>query len=134
MCRIGDIILVEEFIGTDGSTVSRHPFIVIDDNGGEIQGMPFDFVGSMTSSFEGKEEEYKERKLSHEENLEITVNDGVKKDGYVKADQIHYFKKDSVQYRVVGQVTVELFNALMGLIQYLKLSGKLIINSNNLKK
>lgn len=32
MCKVGDIIVVDKYIGDDGKEVNKHSFIVIDDN------------------------------------------------------------------------------------------------------
>lgn len=130
MCRLGDIILVKKYKSEQGRLINKHPFIVINDEGGEIDGFPFDLICSVMSSF--KSEEHKRRKLKYKENLEITVDDGAEKDGFIKADQIHYFKKDLVEYDVIGSVTPELFNVLMELIQELFENESLVANTNNL--
>lgn len=130
MCRVGDIILIRKYIGQDGTRQRNHPFIVLNDNEGQIQGLPFDLTCSVMSSF--KDEEQRERKLSYKQNLEITVEDGVKKDGFIKANQIHYFQKDKLDYIVVGSVTPELFNELMKLIEELFEEEKILVNASNL--
>ena len=74
------------------------------------------------------------KKLSMKQNLEITVEDGVKKDGFIKANQIHYFQKDKLDYIVVGSVTPELFAELMKLIEELFKDEEILVNTSNLKK
>ena len=132
MCRLGDIILVQRYQGEDGRLLRHHPFIVIDDNGGEIEGLPFDFTCSVMSSF--KDEIQRRKKLTYKENMEITVEDGADKDGFIKADQIHYFNKENIEYMVVGTVTPELFNDLIDLIAELFGEEKIRINTRNLQR
>ena len=130
MCRIGDIILVKEYKGGDGTEQRRHPFIVLNDDEGKIECLPFDLTCSVMSSFKSKEQ--RERKLAHKENVEITVSDGVKKDGYIKADQIFYFSKEAIDFWVLGTVTPEVFTELNQRITELAKEEKIIINTANL--
>ena len=125
MCRVGDIILIRKYIGEDGTRQRNHPFIVLNDSEGKIEGLPFDLTCSVMSSF--KNEEHRKKKL-----LEITVEDGVKKDGFIKANQIHYFQKDKLDYIVVGSVTPELFAELMKLIEELFKDEEILVNTSNL--
>lgn len=119
MCRVGDIILVNSY--KDGKKkLKRHSFIVIDDEGGKIQGLPYDFIANVLSSF--KDDNQRERKLSYEGNFPISHNDTNTtpdngKDGFVKADQLYYFNKENLSYTVIGTVNVEIFNLLMTFIE-----------------
>jgi len=36
MCKIGDIIVIEKYIGEDGKMIYRHSFVVINDKKGYI--------------------------------------------------------------------------------------------------
>ena len=131
MCRLGDIILIKEYKNSTGELIGQHPFIVLNDKGGEISGLPFDLTCSVMSSF--KSDRHKRNKLKYKENVEVTIKDGVIKDGFIKADQIHYFKKSLIDFSVIGSVTPELFNYLMKVIQELSKENKLRINTNNLQ-
>lgn len=102
----------------------------MNDSEGKIEGLPFDLTCSVMSSF--KNEEHRKKKLSMKQNLEITVEDGVKKDGFIKANQIHYFQKDKLDYIVVGSVTPELFAELMKLIEELFKDEEILVNTSNL--
>ena len=74
MCKIGDIIVVRKYIGDDNKIIDKqHSFVVIDDNSDVIEGISYDLVTNVMSSF--KDEEHRKRKLSHKENLEITSDD-----------------------------------------------------------
>ncbi len=44
MCKLGDIIVVDEFKNEVGEVVSKHSFVVIDDNNDCIEGLNYDFV------------------------------------------------------------------------------------------
>lgn len=119
MCQVGDIIVVNKY--KHGShELSRHSFVVIDDENGIIQGLPYDFVANAFSSF--KNETQKQRKISYPGNFEINHNDvntnpNNGKDGYVKADQWYYFSKSKIQYIVIGQMKKDVFNDLMKYIE-----------------
>ena len=86
MCKIGDIILIERYKAR-GKTLRRHSFVVIDDQDGKIQGLPYDMICNVFSSF--KSEEQKKRKLSYSGNFPIANEDTHTqpdngKSGYVK--------------------------------------------------
>lgn len=127
MCCVGDIILIKNFKNEDGKKVSMHPFVIVDDQEDIIKGLDFDMVGVLMSSF--KNEEHRLKKLSYKQNIEITVKDGVKKNGYLKANQLHYFQKRNTDYIVLGKVDEKLLCTLINLIQELPY---LIINTENL--
>lgn len=131
MCKIGEIILIKNYKDCEGDPVSKHPFIIIEDNNGEIQGMQFDFASTVVCSF--RDDEHRERKLKHDGNMEILSEQGVKKDGYIKADQIHYFDKNKIEFRVVGMATDDLVDDLFMLIGNLNDQEKLKVNLNNLQ-
>lgn len=95
MCQIGDIILVQKY-KDHGQDLSRHSFVVISDENGEIQGLTYDFIANVLSSF--KSDTQRERKLKYPGNFPIDSSDTEtnphnNKSGYVKADQLYYFAK-----------------------------------------
>ncbi len=118
MCKIRDIIIINKYKNM-GDTIGRHSFIVLDDVNGEIQGMPYDMACNVLSSF--KDEKQRRRKLSYPGNYPISVEDldvpgGNQREGFVKADQLFYFKKDKISYKVIGSITEDAFNALVDFI------------------
>lgn len=46
MCRLGDIILIRRY-EHHGVPINNHSFVVIEDSGGQIEGVPFDFIGNV---------------------------------------------------------------------------------------
>lgn len=118
MCKKRDLVIVDNYI-SEGNPISKHTFVVISDENGEIQGLPFDMVCNALSSF--KDDEQKKRKLSYPGNFQITANDtavknGNRKDGYIKADQFYYFNKNKTNYRVIGQIDKDVFELLIEFI------------------
>lgn len=110
MCKIGDIILVEQY-ADKGMTLSRHSFVVIEDKDGVVEGLPYDMICNVLSSF--KNANQKQRKLSYSGNFPISNNDTVTNpnnglDGYIKTDQLYYFNKDKIQYRNIGYIHPEI--------------------------
>ena len=84
-------------------------------------------------------ETQREKKIRQRENIEVktenfTLDNGMQKDGYIKADQLHYFDKKKTKYFEVGRVDIELFNALVERIKEMDSKGKLKININNIKE
>jgi len=137
MCKVGDIIVVNEYIGVDGSKNSRHSFVVVDETANEISGLSYDFIANVMCSF--KSEEHKKRKLSFKSNKEITSADIISKrknnkSGYIRADELHYFDKTKINYYVFARIDENLLTELVKLIVELKVEKKLKRNSNNLQK
>ena len=119
MCQIGDIIVIQKY-KHGNKELSRHSFVVIDDEDGIIQGLPYDFVANVFSSF--KNEKQKERKLSYPGNFPILNKDTVTnpndgKDGFVKADQLYYFSKNNIDYSIIGEMKPDRFNDLIDFIE-----------------
>lgn len=130
MIKLGDIILIEEYLDDNGEMVSAHPLIVINTEGGKISGLDFDFIGCFMSSF--KNSNHKSRVLKHDSNLLVTVEDGVDRDSYIKADVIHYFDSSKINYIFVGELTQDLYDLLLKVIRMLSEENRLEINTNNL--
>ena len=119
MCQIGDIIVIEKY-KHEGVNIKKHSFVVIDDENGIIQGLPYDFVANVLSSF--KDDKQRKRKLSYPGNFPISHNDTDTnpddgKDGFVKADQLYYFSKDKIDYNIIGDMKQDKFNELMEYIE-----------------
>lgn len=119
MCKVGDIILVKNY-SHKGTDLPRHSFIVLSIENGTIQGMDYDMIANVLSSY--KSEEQKAKKLSYPGNLNITKNDkivpnGNGKNGYVKTDQLYFFNRDKLDYMVIGKTTTEFFNTLLEFIK-----------------
>ena len=69
MCKLGDIIVVNNYIGDDNKQINQHSFIVVSDEKGTIAGLEYSMVTSVISSF--KNDEQRQKKLKHEENMEL---------------------------------------------------------------
>lgn len=135
MCKIGDIIAVKKFIGDGNNFVNLHYFVVISDDKGCIGGLSFDIVSVVMSSF--KNNSHKIKKLKHIENIEINASDGTigrdnLKNGYIKVDQLFYFKKKKTKYFVVGQVDGDVLLKIIEHLNYLDSQNLLKQNIYNL--
>ena len=134
MCKIGDIILVNRYQHEEGS-IDRHSFVVLSTEQGKIQGLEYNLVCNVMSSF--KDERQKQRKLGYPGNIEISdsdrvIQEGNHKEGYIKAEQFYYFDKEKLDYEVIGNVTIEFFNALIKFINELNVPIEHIVD--NLKE
>ena len=58
MCKVGDIIVVKNFV-SQGVTLSRHSFVVLSTDQGKIQGLDYDLVCNVMSSFNSEEQRKK---------------------------------------------------------------------------
>ncbi len=136
MCKLGDIIVITEFKGEDGVDVSKHSFIVIDDNQGQIKGLDYDFVAPIMSSFQ--DEDHKRKVLSYDGNKEIKDDDiegsfALKRPSYIKANKLYYFNKENISYRILARITDEYLDELVKIILNLSEEEKLSIITTNLE-
>ena len=60
MCKIGDIILVDSY-KHGGKTLNKHSFVVLNADKDEIQGLEYDLVCNVMSSFHS--EEHRKKKM-----------------------------------------------------------------------
>ena len=117
MCKVGDIIVVNNFkIGE--KILKRHSFVVLGTDNGEIEGLPYDLVCNIMSSFEGKGSDYKEKKLSYPENMaysptEENIIHGHGKEGFIKAGVYFFFNRADTDFYVIGNVEVGLYLKLL---------------------
>lgn len=135
MCKFGDVIVVNSYIGDDGKKISKHSFVVIDDNPGIIKGLKYNLVTNVMSSF--KNEEQRVKKLRHKENLEIFSDDIISdtkngRNGYIKANQLFYFDKEKLDYYIFATIDSELLDKLIKLVVQLETEGRITINTRNI--
>ncbi|EDS77118.1 conserved hypothetical protein [Clostridium botulinum C str. Eklund] len=131
MCKVGDIILIKNYVDNE-KKLDQHSFVVLSDESGKIQGLDYNIICNVMSSFKNKKQQ--EKKLQYAGNFPITHNDTVThpdngKDGYIKAEQLYYFNKDKLDYMVIGQIKPEAFNLLMEFIEKLDVEFKIIIDN-----
>ena len=122
MCAVGDIILIESY-QHKSHLLTRHSFVVLNVEAGTIEGLNYDFVCNVLSSY--KDAEQRAKKLSFPGNFEIihtdsTIPRGNTKDGYVKAEQLYYFNRDKITYTVIGRLHQDIFNRLVRFIESLE--------------
>lgn len=105
--------------------LSKHSFVVLKDEAGRIQGLDYNLICNVMSSFKNKEQ--REKKLKYPGNFPITHNDssiynhGNEKDGDIKAEQFYYFNKNTIDFIVIGSMNIEAFNLLIEFIQELEI-------------
>lgn len=131
MCKVGDIILINSYIHGD-KIIDKHSFVVLNNEGGKIQGLDYDLVCNVMSSF--KDENHRLRKLNYSGNYPITAEDSNikgtnKKDGYIKAEQFYYFNIDKIDYIIIGSMKKDAFNQLIEFIEKLDIDIKIIIDN-----
>lgn len=134
MCQIADIIVVKN-PKNDNIDIGKHSFIVIANENGTIQGLDFNMVCNIMGSFDGKGDDYRQKKLKFPGNVELkpgdtNVPDGNQKQGYVRADAFFYFDSEKTEYEVIGQVNVAFFNKL---IRYIERLDNIVEVTDNLK-
>ena len=119
MCKVGDLILVDHYKHGE-NTVSRHTFVVVNDDNGEIRGLSYDFIANALSSF--KSPEQKERKMGYPGNFPLVASDMVMnpnngKSAYVKTDQLYYFNKSTLNYVVIGHIDQDIMDLIFEFIK-----------------
>lgn len=122
MCKVGDIIVIQNYIH-NGINLSKHSFIVLNDDAGQIQGLDYDIICNVMSSF--KNEEQRRKKLCYPGNFPVESSDstvvvGNDKSGYIKAEQFYYFNKEKIDYIVIGRLNEDAFNLLLEFIEKLE--------------
>ena len=126
VCKRGDIIVIKSYRAR-GDRIGKHSFVVVDDEGGTVRGIPFDFAALVMSSF--KDAEQRTKKLSYPGNVEIGPKDtkmganANKKSGFVKTDQFYYFDKSKTDFRVIGTFAPDAFEYLLYCIEDLAKQG-----------
>jgi len=122
MCKVGDIIVVKNY-QSNGVNLQKHSFIVISDEADQIQGLDYDLICNVMSSF--KDDLHKTKKLGFPGNFPIETCEenirggGHQKDGYVKAEQLYYFNKNITEFFVLGSLSPEAFSKLIEFIEKL---------------
>lgn len=132
MCKVGDIIVVRNYM-SQGQRINRHSFVVLNTDHGEIQGMDYDMVCNVMSSFQN--EDQRKKKLRYPGNFEYPastekIERGHGKDGYIKAEQFYYFNRENTDFYVIGNVDQELFATLLVFINRLQNIEIIIDNLN----
>lgn len=131
MCNVGDIIVVNGY-NDNGKAIGRHSFVVLDDNAGQIQGLDYDLICNVMSSF--KNQQQHDRKLKYPGNFPIAHDDfdpikGNDYRGYIKAEQLYYFNKAKLNYIVIGKMKPEVFNLLIEFIEGLEIEIQHIVDN-----
>ena len=129
MCQIGDLIRIESYIGDDGAEIGRHTFVVLSDEEDEIRGLSFDLVASPMSSIKSDSQRKKIEKdpglmiinTNDQNNMPTSNYD----ESFIKAKLMYYFKKDKLDYRVLGSLNYETFCLLQQKLKELSASGDL---------
>ncbi len=133
MCKVGDIIVVKNY-KSQGGHIGKHSFVVLSTENGQIQGLDYDMVCNVMSSFHS--EEHKRKKLGYPGNFEYDAEQeniqgsGHGKSGFIKAEQFYYFDRKKTDFYVLGNVTPELFNDLLEFIKKLDSVEHIIDNLN----
>lgn len=114
-CRVGDIIVVKDYV-SHGKAISGHSFVVLSTEHGKIQGLDYDLVCNVMSSFHS--EEHRRKKLGYPGNFEYpssqeNIKNGHGKAGFIKAEQFYYFDSEKIDFYVIGNVAPNLFKALL---------------------
>ena len=99
--------------------------------GGQIQGLDYDMVCNVMSSFHS--DEHRTKKLNYPGNFEYAADEEQLKNshgkaGYIKAEQFYYFDRSKTDFYILGNVTPSLFNALLEFIDSLEVVENIVDN------
>lgn len=129
MCQIGDLIMIEKYIGDDGVEVGRHTFVVLSEDANVIKGLSFDLVGTPMSSIKNKKQ--REKIERNHKLMIIKTNDqngmpaSKYEESFIKAHLMYYFKKDKLKYKNLGSLNVETYMELQSKLQELDESDEI---------
>jgi hypothetical protein len=134
MCKAGDIILVKSY--KDGEhSLGKHSFVVISDENGMIEGMRYDLICNVLSSFKSQEQrEWKLNKYSANyeiKNCDTHTKPDNGKDGYLKTDQLYYFQKENLDYETIGYLNEDVFELVIRFINESDFDLKIITDNLN---
>lgn len=62
------------------------------------------------------------------------ISNGNKRDGFIKANQLYYFERNSIDYFKIGKLNEDTLNKLLELVELNEQNGDLIANYNNIIK
>lgn len=121
-CQVGDIIVVSNYM-SHGKPINGHSFVVLSTEHGKIQGLDYDLVCNVMSSFHS--EEHRRKKLGYPGNFEYpadqeNVKNGHGRAGFIKAEQFYYFDSEKTDFYVIGNITSDLLDDLLLFIDKLK--------------
>ena len=123
MCNIADIIVIDQY-KHNGQVLDKHSFVVLDNSNGKIRGCDYNLLCNVMSSF--KSEKHKKSKMRYAGNFPVVFDDvdvnGNQDSGYIKADQLYYFDSKKINYIVIGNLKIEIFNLLIEFIQELEIN------------
>ena len=111
MLQIGDIILIEKFKNLDREEISKHYFIILNNENGDFYGKEYDFSGCEMPSL--NEKNY-DKKIFYESNYEVkkefleeSINN---KNGYIILNQQFLFKEEKIEYKKITKMKSEELN------------------------
>lgn len=130
MIQLGDILLIEKYKDEEGTIVNSHPFIVVDNKNGIIEGYSYDIAGNFISSI--KNMDHKLEILRYRSNMLIDIEDGVLKESFIKAGILYYFDTSKIKYKHIGNIGTHAYNQLIHLLELLDEAQELTNNLNNI--
>ena len=131
MCKVGDIVIVENFKNELGEDVERHPFIIIGDKKGTVLGNETDRVGVLLNSFRNRY--HRDKKLKFPANMEVRKKDGAVKGSYAKTNYLFCFDSNNTEMIKVGSVNKEFLRSLRKNIAKNLQDNKIIVITSNIE-
>lgn len=127
MFRNGDILVIYN-PKNNGAVIGTHPFIVVNSEEGNVNGMAYDFAAVVMSSMTTKEREEKAAKyISNfviqpedkkvKETKHVTIN---QKPAFAYLNQPFFFSVEETRVKRIGKMTDEAFEQLIERMELLK--------------
>lgn len=142
--EIGDVIVISYYITPDNVKMQQHSFVVLQTMSGKIAGieigldleLEFDLVTAVMSSIKNKKHREKIQSF-YPKDMIVEFNDaqiinGNKKDGFIKTNQLYYFKKEEISYMKIGRLNENTLDKLFELIEINGNNNDLEYNYNNI--
>ena len=129
--KIGDIVLIGPFKNRDGKLVGPHPFVVLDNQMGIIQGYDFDLIATMLSSIKSDEQIKKIKKYSS--NIIISKKHGTKENSFTAINEVYYFMQDKHVLKKLGTLDNKIIEKIYDELAKLYEKNKIAYITENIK-
>lgn len=129
MAGPGDIVYIHSYVDANGDEVSAHPFIVLAEEYGTVDGKRYNLIGVAISSYKNSFDKTW-KSINDKTIVNVYVKDGVVKDSFVKCGCLVYFNLE--YYQKIGTISDEAWNNIVMRVEELDEIGLLEENTRNL--
>lgn len=131
--KIGDVILIKEYISESDTILATKYFVVIDTKPNLVDNMYYDIIAVPISSI--KNEIHRVKVMSNEIYMPLSnaVIKSSDKSSYVRLGKIYFFNKDRIMYKIVDRTDNSTLFEIVDQIENLEQKEKLEFITNNVR-